>query len=61
MAKFEPNWIPDDDVDWSIPHPSPDEIGLWSVDDPGFIEELDRRAADDEPGIPWTMIRDELF
>ncbi len=32
--------------------------GIMSVDDPGFIEELDRRLNDGSPGIPWEEIRD---
>ena len=53
MTEFDPESIPEDEeVDDTIPHPSPAEIGLLSIHDPDFIEELDRRAADGSPGIP---------
>jgi hypothetical protein len=62
MTEFHSEGMPDeDDIDDSIPHPSPDEVGLWSIHDPGFLEELDRRSADDSPGIPWSELRRESF
>ena len=51
----------EDDIDDTIPHPSPDEIGLWSIHDPGFLEELERRFADGSPGVPWSEIRRESW
>jgi hypothetical protein len=60
MTEFDPEHIWDEEeIDDTIPHPSPDELGLLSIDDPGFIAELDRRAADNSPGIPWSEIRRE--
>jgi len=60
MTEFHPECVPDEEeIDWTIPHPSPDELGLLSIDDPDFINELDRRAADDSPSIPWSEIRQE--
>ena len=35
----------------------PPPEGIWSIDDPGFEEELERRANDPEPGIPWSQLR----
>jgi putative addiction module component (TIGR02574 family) len=29
----------------------------FSVDDPGFLEELERRANDSSPGIPWEEVK----
>ena len=52
--------MPDeDDIDDTIPHPSPDELGLLSLDDPDLIQELDRRWADDSSTIPWSELRRE--
>ena len=31
---------------------------LLSLDDPGFLDELDRRASDDSGSVPWKEIRD---
>jgi len=62
MKEFDPGAIPEDeDIDDSIPHPSPGELDIMSIDDPDFIEELDRRWADDSPGIPWSEIRRESW
>ena len=36
----------------------PDD-GLFYADDPAFIEELDRRCADKDLGIPWEELRAE--
>ncbi|MGD9636894.1 MAG: hypothetical protein AB7G28_05665 [Pirellulales bacterium] len=47
------------EIDDSIEHPSPDELGLLCFDDPDFLEQLERRSADNSPGIPWSQIRDE--
>jgi putative addiction module component (TIGR02574 family) len=38
----------------------PDDLDLWSLDDPDFAAELDRRAQDGTPGIPWETVRAEL-
>jgi putative addiction module component (TIGR02574 family) len=35
----------------------PDAPNLLSVDDPNFLEELDRRAADDSGSIPWSELK----
>jgi hypothetical protein len=32
----------------------------WSVDDPQFLGELERRANDGSPEIPWEVARDQL-
>jgi hypothetical protein len=37
----------------------PDAPNLLCVDDPNFIEELDRRAADDSGSIPWSELKKE--
>jgi hypothetical protein len=29
----------------------------FSVDDPGFLEELERRASDSSPGILWEEVK----
>jgi hypothetical protein len=36
--------------------PGPD---LPSLDDPNFVEELERRAADDSGSIPWSQLKYE--
>lgn len=36
----------------------PDEATL-ALDDPGLVAELDRRAADGDPGIPWSQLKAE--
>jgi hypothetical protein len=60
MNGFDPNSIPEDgEIDISIPHPSPDELGVLSIHDPNFIEQLDRRAADDSGSIPWSVLKNE--
>ena len=33
--------------------------GLLSEDDPDFIAELDRRAADESESIPWSQLKNE--
>jgi hypothetical protein len=48
-----------DDVDDSIEHPSPDELGLLCFDDPDFLEQLERRFQDNSPTIPWSELRSE--
>jgi hypothetical protein len=35
----------------------PDAPNLLCVDDPNFIEELDRRAADDSGSISWSELK----
>jgi len=58
MNDFDPNSTPEDDeIDASISHPSPDELGVLSIHDPDFIEQLNRRAADDSGKIPWSVLR----
>lgn len=37
----------------------PDDVDVWSTDDPDFIHELDRRFADPAGSISWTELRDE--
>jgi hypothetical protein len=37
----------------------PDPPNLLCVDDPNFIEELDRRAVDDKGSIPWSDLKNE--
>ena len=37
---------------------SPEEV-TTSVDDPALVEELERRFADHERGIPWSELRTE--
>jgi len=37
----------------------PPDDGTLSVDDLDFMAELDRRSADDEPGIPWSQLKSE--
>ena len=37
----------------------PDDVDVWSGDDPDFINELDRRFADPAGSISWTELRDE--
>jgi hypothetical protein len=37
----------------------PGPPNLLCVDDPGFLEELDRRAADDSSSIPWSVLKNE--
>jgi len=37
-----------------------DSLPGWTVDDPGFLEELDRRSRDGSANIPWEQVRKEL-
>ena len=37
----------------------PPESDLLSIDEPEFIEEMDRRLNDGSPTIPWSEIRDQ--
>lgn len=37
-----------------------DQLPGWSLDDPAFLEELDRRSTDGTKGVPWDQIRAEL-
>jgi len=32
----------------------------WSIDDPTFEAELERRANDGSPGIPWETVHAQL-
>ena len=34
---------------------------VWSIDDPEFLEELDRRCQDGTPSVPWSQMRAELM
>jgi len=36
----------------------PDDSGL-SMDDPGLVDELDRRWAENDKGISWAELRDQ--
>lgn len=38
---------------------SEDEAG-WSLDDPEFLDELERRANDGSPGVPWEAVKAQL-
>lgn len=38
----------------------PDDLPGWSMEDPDFLDELDRRVADGSPGIPWPQVQAEL-
>jgi putative addiction module component (TIGR02574 family) len=31
-----------------------------SIDDPGFLDELERRSNDGSPGIPWEQVKADL-
>jgi hypothetical protein len=37
-----------------------DDFPGWSIDDPGFAAELDRRTGDGSAGIPWEIVRSQL-
>jgi putative addiction module component (TIGR02574 family) len=37
-----------------------DDLPGWSIDDPKFIEELERRVNDGSPGIPWETVKAHL-
>jgi len=37
-----------------------DDLPGWSIDDPDFAAELDRRADDGSAGIPWETVRAQL-
>ena len=37
-----------------------DDLPGWSVNDPDFAAELDRRADDGSAGIPWEKVRTQL-
>ena len=37
-----------------------DNLPGWSLDDPDFAAELDRRADDGSTGIPWETVRTQL-
>ena len=39
----------------------PSDAEVWCVDDPGFLEELDRRSHDGTPSVPWSHVRAELM
>lgn len=38
----------------------PEDLPGWSLDDPGFLNELDRRAQDGTASIPWPEVRARL-
>ena len=37
---------------------TPDD-GLFDIDDPALLEEIERRFADGSEGIPWHVLREE--
>lgn len=37
-----------------------DDGAGWSLDDPALLDELDRRANDGSPGIPWEAVKAHL-
>jgi len=37
----------------------PAEADMFSIDDPHFLEELDRRAADDSESMLWSDLKSE--
>ncbi|MFO1006304.1 MAG: hypothetical protein U0929_10125 [Planctomycetaceae bacterium] len=39
----------------------PSEAVKWEIDDPEFLDELDRRLKDGTPAIPWSQIRNEFM
>lgn len=38
----------------------PDSSETWDLDNPAFLEELDRRSLDGSTPIPWSQVRAEL-
>jgi hypothetical protein len=38
----------------------PEESELGFVHNPGFLEELERRANDGSPRIPWEQVQEQL-
>jgi hypothetical protein len=36
------------------------DLPSFSIDDPDFVEELERRANDGSPGIPWETVQARL-
>ncbi len=41
----------------SMPNPP----SIVDIDDPRLIEEVRRRAADNDPGVPWEQVKAELL
>lgn len=39
----------------------PPDAEVWCIDDPGFLEELDRRSHDGTPSVPWSQVRSALM
>ena len=37
-----------------------DSKASFSVDDPSFLQELERRANDPPPGIPWEEVKSRI-
>ena len=37
-----------------------DDLPGWSIDDPDFPGDLERRANDGSPGIPWETVQAQL-
>jgi len=37
-----------------------DDLPGWSMDDTGFLAELERRAGDGSAGVPWETVRARL-
>jgi len=55
--------LPDDqraEIAFRLLETLPPPEGILSVDDPEFEEELERRANDATPGIPWNQLRDQM-
>lgn len=39
----------------------PVDAQAWSMDDPEFLDELDRRSQDGTPTVAWSKVRAELL
>jgi hypothetical protein len=37
-----------------------DGLPGWSIDDPAFLDELERRCSDGSAGVPWKQVKAEL-
>lgn len=37
----------------------PPDGATMALDDPKLVDELDRRAADTDPGVPWSELKAE--
>ena len=38
----------------------PDDLPGWSIDDPAFAAELERRSADGSKAIPWDEVQAQM-